>query len=645
VDRRWDQAIVYGSSTRSVLLPALTALAAAAYFSLNGWFTLEWADEGQLVYLSWRVAEGAFPFRDFSHIYGPSMFLVNGAVLKLFGPQLAVLRILIVAVKTLSVVMVYSFSRRAASRPLALGAAVLLAAVWGTPWPFFTTPYAGEYALALGLLGALIFLGGEEHPRLACLVAGLCCGVAATFKQTTGLFLFLALLVVLLAQRPVAPPRRQYPILQLAAAWVRPLGQGVVLAFALLYPLAGGGVLHALILGAPLTALQLRVLVRELRDPPTAAARTESASRVLAASLGAVAPLALCALAFAGAGALPRLVADTVVSLPAAIEYFSPPAFHAPSLLVLGLLLASLAAARSGAERRGFSWELLAVALSALALGVVVAGSRLGPGWGWRPLLIGGVLFVPFLAAWSAPLLAGRRDGKIGEASLMAGALAATGLLNLHPIADEWHAYLVLPVFLPAAAASLLPLIPSRRPGGTASRAVALAVLALTVGLLAWPFGRATHRVHAGSPLPLETVERARGIRLAPREHREATELVHHLEAPERRNRAVFVPTGQAMVYFLSQRTSPLEEIEFLLYLIGFGLLSEEEARSRIDTDAVVATLESTRPLLVEDAERSARLRSTLPRLGEYLDAHYRITRRIGRFHVLDRADGSRDGP
>ncbi|HJW70340.1 MAG TPA: hypothetical protein VJ829_13340, partial [Candidatus Binatia bacterium] len=41
--------------------------AAALYFVLGITRTLEGTDEGHLVYMSWRVSQGALPYRDFHH--------------------------------------------------------------------------------------------------------------------------------------------------------------------------------------------------------------------------------------------------------------------------------------------------------------------------------------------------------------------------------------------------------------------------------------------------------------------------------------------------------------------------------------------------------------------------------------------------
>src|SRR5262249_36662074 len=101
----------------SGLESALLFAIAAAYFSLGWSLTMEWMDQGQLLYPSWRVAEGAVPLRDFAQMYGPSTFYLLGWLLRAFGPDVLVVRIALIAVKALIAVIAYAITFRIASRP------------------------------------------------------------------------------------------------------------------------------------------------------------------------------------------------------------------------------------------------------------------------------------------------------------------------------------------------------------------------------------------------------------------------------------------------------------------------------------------------------------------------------------------------
>src|SRR5207245_9226318 len=104
---------------RGVWLAALASLA-ALYFHGTVMSTIELMDEGQVVYSSWRVAEGEMPYVGFHQLYGPSVFFVNDALLKLFAVDLRVLGLSLLALKALIAVLVYVLNRRLPSRLVSL---------------------------------------------------------------------------------------------------------------------------------------------------------------------------------------------------------------------------------------------------------------------------------------------------------------------------------------------------------------------------------------------------------------------------------------------------------------------------------------------------------------------------------------------
>src|SRR5262245_17480694 len=80
-------------------VPLGLSLVAAAYFLHTIGSQIDWVDEGHLVYMSWRVSQGALPYREFHHIYGPSTFFLNGLLFRLFGPDLFVTRLSVLVLK------------------------------------------------------------------------------------------------------------------------------------------------------------------------------------------------------------------------------------------------------------------------------------------------------------------------------------------------------------------------------------------------------------------------------------------------------------------------------------------------------------------------------------------------------------------
>ncbi len=106
-----------GSLRRALCLVMLFVLA-AAYMRLGLLIPIDWGDEGQIVSPMWRVAEGEVPYRDFQHLYGPSLFYLGGLLFRLFGSDLVVLRYFLLALKAATCVMVYLGARRISGRPL-----------------------------------------------------------------------------------------------------------------------------------------------------------------------------------------------------------------------------------------------------------------------------------------------------------------------------------------------------------------------------------------------------------------------------------------------------------------------------------------------------------------------------------------------
>src|SRR5262249_113677 len=169
-----------------VLELAVLAIVAAAYFrsAISGGVGL--TDEGQVVYPSWEVARGAIPYVDFRHLYGPSLFFLNGARLRRFGADRRIGRLTLVVVKTLVAVLVYVLARRVAPRAMALLVFALLVAVWGAPIWFFNAPYATYYATALSLGGVVLATGppgGRQY-----VAGGGCFGLPATLNPPPAVF-------------------------------------------------------------------------------------------------------------------------------------------------------------------------------------------------------------------------------------------------------------------------------------------------------------------------------------------------------------------------------------------------------------------------------------------------------------------------
>src|SRR5262245_22878876 len=143
-----------GLATNTVLF-----VAAAAWFAVGAPLTLEWIDEGQIIYPIWRSAEGAVPYRDFGHAYWPGLFATNGLLMWVFGENLAVVRAGLVVLKATIALLTYRLTCKLSPPWTAFMAWTFLLAIWGAPLWIFNTPYANHYALAAGLAMVLVLLG------------------------------------------------------------------------------------------------------------------------------------------------------------------------------------------------------------------------------------------------------------------------------------------------------------------------------------------------------------------------------------------------------------------------------------------------------------------------------------------------------
>jgi hypothetical protein len=595
------------------------AAAAAIWFWLGMHLPLNLTDEGQIVYASWLVSEGALPYRDFQHLYGPALFWWNGAAMAIAGADLAVVRGLLVLVKASSVALTFALARRVAPLAVAATAAGLLTAIWGMPWFYSTVPYANYNGMALGSLGVLLVLGAPRPGWRRCAAAGLCFGLAALFKQTTGLFPLLAVLVGVIGARDPGPaPARLAPLAPLLR-W-----SALVAAFALpvFYLSSSGGVTSLAWLGAPWIGAVAKIALRERRETvPEAAA---SAPRIVALSTGALVPLLAAALFYASQGQLDALVKNTVTELPAAVSWYTPFELpRAPGLLWCALYTAAAVSIRS-ARLRPFA--LAAAGIVALALGIGARGNA--QEWEWLWGVLASLGFAPILLAWG---LVTRPPGPPGRDTLILGLFALTGLFYLHPAADLWHALGALPVFLPAACMVL------RGERGGVSLATGLALLAA----MALPFIPALPNVRSNARRIEVSFEHASDLRLLRSEHASTVAVIKLLQRAPYAEREMLASSGQQLLYFLADRQSPVDDAEFALYMIGLGLIQPEDAQRLVDQASVIARLEDARPLIVEDRRNAtqARLREALPKLARWLDANYEPIERVGHFRVLDRRD------
>lgn len=648
-------------------------LAVAAYFAIGCTRSFESIEEGQMLYPSWLVAGGAVPYEDFHHLYGPALFALNGALLRWFGADLLVVRISLVVVKTLTVALTYLLTRRLASRPIALLTGAVLAAVWGTPWWVFNTPYANHYSMALTLGGLLGFLSLPRRFRLACGWAGLCFGLAATFKQTAGAFALAGFALFLLLDRD-ALERSDLPAGLPLPAWcvrgARLAALAAMLGFFALYLSPRNSVWNVLVLLTPAALTVGVACARELRGPVHSGMRTGLVG-MLYAALGAALPVAAVALYYAGRGSLPELVFDLVRGRPQQFRWFDP--FPVPTgrtlllLLLVGVSFAVVGIVHRFGSRSGGGHSKgirspgraraarIATVLGGLLLAVVLVrvalptglleyvGSRV-----WQGPIIRLWSLVPFVAIWLAAPQALRRPAPAGEpppagqrALLLVYCNAVTSALLFYPSSDFLHIFMSLPAFVPLCALLLERFYRRAAPATgrtpTAGRWIAAGLIGAVSLMLVAPSIDHLAAAYAATRYDTTTMRRATAIHGWQPKFGEVAALVAYLEAEAPPGRPILVLSCEQLLYFLAGRHSAVEKDEFVFYMIAANLISDDDARRAVDQQDVIAALAAAKPLVVEGGEQrtEGRLRTVFGEVSRYLDAHYEVAAQVANYRIL----------
>ena len=613
------------------LEPLLVGLLAGLWFIGGITRTLEFMDEGQIIHSSWRVAHGAVPYVDFHQLYGPSLFVLNGTLFRLVGEDLRVIRLSLVVVKALVVALTHAAMRLVAPRPLALLLSAMLVAAWGTSIWVVNTPYATYYASALCLAAVLVVARRATTGRG--ILAGLAIGVGATFKQTQGLFALLSLLLFDLSAsaRPALWGER-------GAGAFRALVAGAVCATAIVYVRRDALTPSALLIVAPLVVAGAVVAARELRRPTGGRPRFS-----VALVLGTVVAVAPYVVFYWWRGALAAFLGDTFLRLPRAIRWFAPfptPTSRAVYLAVVVLASFSIVACAAGAEarRRAPATAASVVALVAGAAALLHTFRRGPSALAWYLAGVGSfgdvlslLTWLPFVALAAAGVSLARTPDRVAALLVL---YAAGATLQLVPAADVAHGLMLLPAILPVVALLLARFARAAAEAGASLRRAGLLVA------FAWPLFAMAPFVHERldvRPAPPSGggFARATGIWDASPHVSEAAELVRALSALPRG--PMLVIDDEPLLYFLADRPSAADHVEYALYLLGAGLLTSGDVRAMIGDEAMVDVLEHSRPLVVDyvDSIASRRFRAALPAVARVIDTRYAVLARAGGYRIL----------
>ena len=170
----------------------LVFLAALAYFLFFHSYSFFLQDEGVIAYQALRVTQGQVPYANFQTAYPPAVYYLHALLFKLFGPQLAVLRLSGSVACALTAAVLWVAATRVVPAPYAFLPSLLYVILEDQESRGFvvhTIPYPTRYVEVLWALSLCLTLAHSRQPRrLLVVVLGLATAAIISFKHTAGIY-------------------------------------------------------------------------------------------------------------------------------------------------------------------------------------------------------------------------------------------------------------------------------------------------------------------------------------------------------------------------------------------------------------------------------------------------------------------------
>ncbi len=626
-----------------------------AVFSLGWDVIFETRDEGFLLSLGARVADGDWPHRDFLDIYGPGVHGMTGAALALGDGQVLAVHRMLAIWKAAAVVLTFATLRLVTGWPWALFGALGAVVFWGRPAWNLNTPYASLFTIPLCQLGLWLLVSAERRgsPGLR-FASGLAVGASVLFKQSLAILAGYGLWLSVLGVGWIAAGSQESDAPR--DAWRRTtLGLWIALAALPLVPFLShldvrSYLHHWLPIHVAMAAVAWRAMdARPGGDSPVALLR-----RSVPWLAGAALVPALAVATYAVNGGLGALFFD-MFGLPRMLVNYAKPAVlpSPPTAAALALAVAVVAGGVWALGRGRRQLEVAAVVMmGGVCLLFALSGAHALAGvWRNGQLEVEGVQLAAIgwaaLATFAWPLARRRRPAGQPPDALLVPILffhlflCFQGFPRSGPdVQLTQGAQMILwSLLLPAWWARAVP-----AGSGAAARAAALALL---LSLPLWTLWPVVDRLVASTSASMRELrfEATRGLRL----ERSAIGIFHiddlellvgHLAERDDGSAPIVVMGNDEAIGFLSGRRSLFDDRLALVFWTGWEMTSPE-LRARIDQADLIRRLEARPETVVIDvSDRAGRAISRgFPELRSHLDAHYEVDVRFGPYRVLKRRD------
>ncbi len=626
------------------------------WFGLTLDRTFHMTDEGYLLRLGHRMAQGEVPHRDFVEDYGPGAIAVLGALVRGGDGEILFVRQAIAVWKALAVVLGFCVARLLVPLPVAFGVGLLGIVYWGRASMNVNAPHAALFTIPLclaaaGLLAWALQREGDAPSRRGLVAAGVVAGLAVFFKQNIGVMnaygLSLAVAAVPLAGLEARPREGA------GASRTGWLIAWAVAAALLFVPGARFlGVAEYLVHIAPIHALMACVAVALVRQPSGPSLVAFVQSRALPFAIGGLVPVVLVALFYLVSGHLDDLLVGMFerplrrrnYAIPAMTPGASIATFAigASGVIAGAFLISARRAPRAARATAGLGILLMALAVLVVPhanprLYTAAVLTRSASLFDWvihTGIVLGAV-------AVFGPRIARGEPDPAERARLRALLPIAffSALLCYQVFPRGAHnAWFAQPVWMPLLAIVLYE--PWRRfaPGASTAQRSAMAVLLLIVPIwLAWPVALRTWRLR-DAPARALALPRTEGLTVKradiERGHLGDVEaLVAALAAVP--SAPLLLIGGDAMLHHVTGRPPLRPEHDYAIYNTVLDMLPLRELAGLEDGGWIPALrAQPETVVVVVDDDAGRRVRRALPRLDAHLRAHYAPIARFGVYEV-----------